>query len=1084
MNLISKLPSSAKAIGTVMALCLPVVMMAGMAQPQMLKWFLGAYLVLGVIASFGAVVIAKRDKKKAQGFSEDIKDNAGNNQGVRDPDKLREIDDLRQQFQRGIDIYKQYGKDLYSLPWYVVVGESGSGKTEALRRSEVGLPDKLQDYWQGTGGTLSMHWWFTNRAVILDTAGRLFVRDGAAVEGPQTQWTSFLQMLRKNRPDCPINGLVLVIPATSLIKLGDESADASSIKDIDAKAGQIAKQMEVLQSELGVRFPVYILVTKTDRIIGFREFFEHVETPEERYQMLGWSNPAPLGQPFNPQAVSEHLRETADRLRRRRMSLLKDPVPAQGKKRFDEVDSLFALPASFEGLAPKLERYLRQIFAVDEWSAKPPFLRGIYFTSALQQGAVLDEALARAVGMTVQEYESSGREEDLSLARNRSYFLRDFFLEKVFAERGLVCKTTRTVGRLSGWKLWVPMGLASALLLVGLAGWLTGRKPPPEFQAWSFLVEDSYSTKDGGFYPLLEPDGNEGWRYIKSPVSAQNMLKALDDLGNKHLKSSPKLGWLFAPATWLDGEVQGKRDEAYRVAVDGIVAGPLLEAAIDGIGRRSEKWISDGVPNADRDALLEILACLEKPPVLEKGAAPPSFEPVVDHLLHAAGLPRVSKANPNSKSLANVLRAAYGSPPLPAAGIDKRNRAKLAAVIDRLFDGGETGLTRRLQDFDNKLKDLPKLPLTFSEAESRVRALNVASASLKDVDRQIGFVLSSTSKKEDPASADEELFEQPHLLGKQLLEEHGDALRQIDASRLEKWRNSEAVPEESGKEVKQRAALALAHGVMLADNMRTYEAKAKYASDVIALDALFPDRLSLETVRKADLAINKLQVRSDELGMKETGDLLLGLWAEHFIASRLPEHLGFPLVFNTGPGDNAGVLQRDEAAAAAALVVRLTAINDSSRTKLAAVKDVAESIFELENLAKGVVQVKDWEISVDPADDIWSGVVSEITVADAKGAKPLLTWDAGNALKPKLLAADSGARITFKDNDFPAGIHKILNGDQDFWAPVHWAVASIAQNGNAAVMNFQGRKVALIVKPPASFPDSTPQLPTLEKLKK
>jgi len=64
-------------------------------------------------------------------------------------------------------------------------------------------------------------------------------------------------LLKKNRPNCPINGLFLVIPSDSLIK---DSADS-----IQKKAGKIAQQLDVIQRVLDVRFPVFIVVTKCDK---------------------------------------------------------------------------------------------------------------------------------------------------------------------------------------------------------------------------------------------------------------------------------------------------------------------------------------------------------------------------------------------------------------------------------------------------------------------------------------------------------------------------------------------------------------------------------------------------------------------------------------------------------------------------------------------------------------------------------------------------------------------------------------------------------------------------------------------------
>jgi type VI protein secretion system component VasK len=167
------------------------------------------------------------------------------------PARRAKLDDLRQNFGKGMEKFRAAGKDIYSLPWYVVCGEPGSGKSEAIRHCNVGFPPGLQNEMQGVGGTLNMHWWFTNQAVLLDTAGKLLFEE--APPGSTTEWSEFLNLLKKARPNCPVNGLLLVIPSESLIR--------DSFEEIQRKAGKIAQQLDVIQKNLDVRFPVFILIT-------------------------------------------------------------------------------------------------------------------------------------------------------------------------------------------------------------------------------------------------------------------------------------------------------------------------------------------------------------------------------------------------------------------------------------------------------------------------------------------------------------------------------------------------------------------------------------------------------------------------------------------------------------------------------------------------------------------------------------------------------------------------------------------------------------------------------------------------------
>ena len=117
------------------------------------------------------------------------------------------------------------------------------------------------------------------------------------VAGSTSEWKEFLKLLRKNRPNCPINGLLLVIPADSLIK--------DSPKDIEKRAGWVARQLDGIQRELDIRFPVYVVISKCDLLNGFREFFAEVDAPDVQRQILGWSNPNPLDTPFKPEMVDQ-----------------------------------------------------------------------------------------------------------------------------------------------------------------------------------------------------------------------------------------------------------------------------------------------------------------------------------------------------------------------------------------------------------------------------------------------------------------------------------------------------------------------------------------------------------------------------------------------------------------------------------------------------------------------------------------------------------------------------------------------------------------------------------------------------------
>ncbi len=439
--------------------------------------FIGVVCVAIVLALY--VLFNKlRDKSKGAKLGKFMARAGG---GGADPALKARMDDLRKKFEEGVETFKKAGKDLYSLPWYVLAGPPGTGKTEAMRHCNVGFPPGLQDLLQGTGGTLNMNWWFTNHAVVLDTAGRMFMQEGG--EGGTSEWKEFLKLLKVTRPHCPINGLLLVISAESLLK--------DSSEEIEKTAGAIARQLDVIQRTLDVRFPVTVLITKSDKIVGFREFFETLSDPALQHQILGWSNPAPLDETFKPDLVDKHLESVRSRLVKRRNGLLQNPVHSldPNARRMDQVDELFELPDNLMRIAPRLRRYLEMIFVAGEWSPKPLFLRGIYFTSSMREGAVLDVTLAQALGVEVESIKS-----EAAMDKDRAYFLRDVFMGKVFKEKGLVTRATNVNNQIRKRRAVLLVSAMATVLLLGGFAWLgfrqynTSMQPPTAFWKTAGLV--------------------------------------------------------------------------------------------------------------------------------------------------------------------------------------------------------------------------------------------------------------------------------------------------------------------------------------------------------------------------------------------------------------------------------------------------------------------------------------------------------------------------------------------------------------------------------------------------------------------
>ena len=571
---------------------------AGYILREMARGSSSAMWVVGigmcaVIALTGLFVLFQRlaRKNKSKRFVKTITPGKVSGGG---PAQIRaQREDLRRKFLEGVDKLKDRGIDPYELPWYVVVGESGGGKTELLRRcgaagaASYGMTDPLQ----GVGGTLNMNWWFYNRAIILDTAGRLW--EDRENPGSLSEWEEFLKLLVKSRTLTPINGLILVVPATSLLR---DRAD-----DIDTKTATIVEQLHRMRNSLEIRFPVYIIVSKCDLIPGFREFFDHITQPDLQHQILGWSNrqdidaPLQLDMPvmedetgFGPgkTRLEAELGALVDRLAVRRLALLRDPTPAgPSGKRLDDVDGIFAFPDQFrQHVVPTLTQYITKIFATGRYDRKPLFLRGIYFTSSMREGSPLDEDLARLLGKTLDEYavEEGGQREE------RAYFLRDLFDQKIFREPGLVSRSATPRRQFRRYRaalvLCAFLGIAVLFGLSLLASRRFRQGVGNDLLLWRTAARRYWETSPSGFQvhaPIVVPraKGSQDYDYKTSievgdeKISAAAYHQGLAE-SLKHPIEPPRLIKHFVGA----GKLSEERRESLHILTYSSVVAPLVEA--------------------------------------------------------------------------------------------------------------------------------------------------------------------------------------------------------------------------------------------------------------------------------------------------------------------------------------------------------------------------------------------------------------------------------------------------------------------------------------------------------------------------
>ena len=660
-------------------------------------------LTIGLVAVFGLVLLYRfilklMAKRKANPLSMGIAGNAAAApQGISEPARRARLDDLRRNFEQGVEKFRAAGKNLYSVPWYVLVGEPGSGKTEAIRHCNVGFPPGLQDQLQGAGGTLNMNWWFTNQAIILDTAGRLMFEEVAP--GSTNEWAEFLKLLKNNRPNCPINGMLLVIPVDTLIK---DSADA-----IEKKATKIAQQFEQIQRTLGVRFPVFIIISKCDLLNGFREFFDDLNDPQLQHQIMGWSNPGNLDERFDPSAVTAHLDIVKQRLTERRSQLLLDPVnteDAQGR-RVDQVDALYALPDSITKIAPRLKRYLEMVFVAGEWSPKPLFLRGIYFTSSMTEGSALDAELAEVLGVSVDALP-----EGKVWRRDRAYFLRDLFIEKVFREKGLVTRADNADKQVRTRRTIVMTCGFLAILVLGLFTYLGYRQLQrsigDERDFWTQVAEKNRPGTGPGTIHILTDTSydNPDIRAGEKPLPLATFFEAA--LANRFKGELYKpqgdlyIPPIYRPMAYITSSINDDRRAAYRLYYEATVLLPVYSAARDKISSLTDdKWSDNATLSLEQLMKLEYTAATGKAPEVPHRV---EVAPLFHFVLAPDSLKAFDADSDRLQHVADAIYAPENDPKVWPDSLVHPNNADNTKANLKIID---TGVTRTIAYWKHQRSD-------------------------------------------------------------------------------------------------------------------------------------------------------------------------------------------------------------------------------------------------------------------------------------------------------------------------------------------------------------------------------------------
>jgi len=310
---------------------------------------------------------------------------------------------------------------LYRMPWYLVLGEQHAGKSSFIERSSQNFAlSRVTRQAQPSDPDLAypIDWWMGEQAVMIDPPGEFISQPERQVAAPalasaagdddehlsvgpppagvlheqsglglpaqaeKRLWQHLLGWLACNRSRQPLNGIVLLVDVVALLEGTPEQRRALAFV--------LRARLFELSAELGVRLPLYVVLSKFDLLEGFEELFAGLPAAQ-REEIFGFTFSLDAVHAFDTwlEELAKAYAQMVTLLNERVLQAMGEPRAQQ------EREMLLCLTRQVSGLQPLLLSFLRDVLGSDRYST-PALVRGLYLSSVYQQGVLSNAFLGKA----------------------------------------------------------------------------------------------------------------------------------------------------------------------------------------------------------------------------------------------------------------------------------------------------------------------------------------------------------------------------------------------------------------------------------------------------------------------------------------------------------------------------------------------------------------------------------------------------------------------------------------------------------------------------------------------------------------
>jgi type VI secretion system protein ImpL len=327
------------------------------------------------------------------------------------------------------------------VPWVGLVGLPGAGASA--------LVDNLQLPWQSESpppamASADMRIRLLREGVVLDFGDDLLDADDW-----EQRWRAMVKGVRTQRPNRPLDGLVIAVPMSTLVGPAALTVDA-----LQTEGERLGEMLGAMQAVTGFRVPIYVVLSGAESLPGFARFIADGLDPDLRDGILGWSTPYDAEEVFIEGWIQEGLYEIRRGLEALQTAVLMRLDDDAREARL--ADDVFTFSRDIQDLDETLAALLLPAMRNSAFQA-PAILRGIYLTA----------------GPPAETYQPDLDREDGPRLAARTVegqaFVRGLFEEKIFREHRLAepARNFATARHVTVRRLRVALAVAFVLALIG-----------------------------------------------------------------------------------------------------------------------------------------------------------------------------------------------------------------------------------------------------------------------------------------------------------------------------------------------------------------------------------------------------------------------------------------------------------------------------------------------------------------------------------------------------------------------------------------------------------------------------------------